>query len=134
MLGSILGILLSGSVKSTVARTKRNGVFVAVAAVLVLTAYIFALVALALWLATIYGLIVGSLIIAGGALLIGVAVFIVMASMNAEDARRAREKRLAAESLATVGLGLLRAQPMLAAAVAGAFLLSNIMGSRSSDD
>jgi small neutral amino acid transporter SnatA (MarC family) len=133
MLGPIIGLLLSGSVKNTVARTKRNSIFIAIAAVFILTAYIFALVALALWLGTLYGLIYAALIVAGGAVLIAVAMFIVMASINAEDARRAREKRLAAESLATVGIGLLRSQPMLAAAVAGAFLLSNLMGSRSND-
>src|ERR1700712_2454072 len=111
MLGPIIGLLLSGSVKTTVARTKRNSIFIAIAAALLLTAYIFALVALALWLGTLYGLIYGALIVAGGAVLIAVILFIVMASINAEDARRAREKRLAAESLATVGIGLLRSQP-----------------------
>ena len=133
MLGPIIGLLLSGSVKNTVARTKRNSIFIAIAAVLLLTAYMFALVALALWLGTLYGLIYAALIIAGGAALIAVAIFIVMASINAEDARRAREKRLAAESMATVGLGLVRSQPMLAAVVAGAFLFSNLMGSRTDD-
>jgi small neutral amino acid transporter SnatA (MarC family) len=133
MLGPILGLLLSGSVKNTVARTKRNSVFIAVAAVLILTAYVFALMALALWLGTIYGLIYAALIVAGGAVLIGIAILIVMASINAEDARRARQKRLAAESVATIGLGLVRSQPMLAVAVAGAFLLSNLMGSRNDD-
>lgn len=133
MLGPIIGLLLSGSVKNTVARTKRNSIFIAIAAVFILTAYIFGLVALALWLGTLYGLIFGALIVAGGAVLIAVALFIVMASINAEDARRARQKRLAAESMATVGLGLVRSQPMLAVAVAGAFLLSNLMGSRRDD-
>jgi small neutral amino acid transporter SnatA (MarC family) len=133
MLGPILGLLLSGSVKNTVARTKRNSIFIAIAAVLILTAYVFALVALALWLGTIYGLIYAALIVAGGAVLIGVAILVVMASINAEDARRARQKRLAAESVATIGLGLVRSQPMLAVAVAGAFLLSNLMGSRNDD-
>ncbi len=133
MLGSILGLLLSGSVKNTVARTKRNGIFIAIAAVFILTAYVFGLAALALWLGTIYGLLYATLIIGGGALLIAVVLLIVMASINAQEARRAREKRRAAQSMATVGLGLLRSQPMLAAAVAGAFLLSNVMGSRDDD-
>jgi len=133
MLGPILGLLLSGSVKNTVARTKRNGVFVALAMVLLLTTYVFGLAALALWLATIYGMLYATLIVGGGTLLIAIALLVVMASINAQEARRAREKRLAAQSMATVGLGLVRSQPLLAAAVAGAFLLSNIMGSRSDD-
>jgi len=133
MLGPILGLLLSGSVKNTVARTKRNGVFIALAMVLLLTTYVFGLAALALWLATIYGMLYATLIVGGGTLLIAIALLVVMASINAQEARRAREKRLAAQSMATVGLGLVRSQPLLAAAVAGAFLLSNIMGSRSDD-
>ncbi|WFR94328.1 hypothetical protein [Rhizobium tumorigenes] len=133
MLGPILGLLLSGSVKNTVARTKRNGIFIAIAAVFILTTYVFGLSALALWLGTIYGALHASLIIGGGCLLIAVAILIVMASINAQEARRVREKRLAAQSMATVGLGLLRSQPMLAAAVAGAFLLSTVMGSRDDD-
>ena len=126
MLGSILGLLLSGSVKNTVARTKRSGVFIAIAAILLLTTYVFALAALAIWLSTLYGPIYGDLIVAGGTLVIAVALLIVMASINAEEARRAREKRLAAESAAVAGIGLLRSQPLLAAAVAGAFLLSTL--------
>jgi uncharacterized membrane protein (DUF485 family) len=133
MLGSIFGLLLSGSVKNTVARAKRNSVFIAIAAILLLTTYIFALVALAAWLTTLHGPIYGALIVAGGALLIAVVLFIVMMGMNAVDARRAREKRLAAESIAVGGLGLLRSQPLLAAAVAGAFLLSNLTASRKDD-
>ncbi|MGA1802314.1 hypothetical protein [Rhizobium sp. HT1-10] len=133
MLGPILGLLLSGSVKNTVARTKRNGVFIALAMVLLLTTYVFGLAALALWLATIYGMLYATLIVGSGTLLIAIALLVVMASINAQEARRAREKRLAAQSMATVGLGLVRSQPLLAAAVAGAFLLSNIMGSRSDD-
>jgi cytochrome c biogenesis protein CcdA len=133
MLGSIFGLLLSGSVKNTVARAKRNSVFIAIAAILLLTTYIFALVALAAWLTTRYGPVYGALIVAGGALLIAIVLLIVMTGMNAVDARRAREKRRAAESIAVGGLGLLRSQPLLAAAVAGAFLLSNLTASRTDD-
>lgn len=133
MLGSIFGLLLSGSVKNTVARAKRNSVFIAIAAILLLTTYVFALVALAAWLTTRYGPVYGALIVAGGALLIAIVLLIVMTGMNAVDARRAREKRRAAESIAVGGLGLLRSQPLLAAAVAGAFLLSNLTASRTDD-
>ena len=110
MLGSIIGLLLSGSVSRTVARTKRNGIFIAVAAVLILTAYVFALVATAAWLATIYGPIAAALFIAGGALLLGIISLVVMAIMNAQEARRAEERKVAMESAAVAAFGLVRSQ------------------------
>jgi cytochrome c biogenesis protein CcdA len=130
MLFPIVSFLMSGSVNRTVARTKRNGIFVAAAAVLVLTAYVFALVAASVWLGTIYGPIWAALLIAGGALLLGIILLVVMAILNAQERRRARESRAAVESVAAVALGLVRSQPLLAAAVAGAFLLSSLTGSR----
>jgi len=134
MLSSILGILLSGSVSRTVARTKRNSVFIGVGALFILTAYVFGLGAFALWLATIYGQIIAWLIIAGGALALGAIILIVMAGLNAQEAQRAREKRVAMESAAGAAIGLLRGQPMLAVAIGGAFLLANLMGSGKNDD
>lgn len=134
MLASILGILLSGSVNRTVARTKRNSVFIGLGALFVLTAYVFGLGAAALWLSTIYGPIAAALLLAAGALLIGIVILVVMYVMNVQEARRARERRLAMESAAGAAIGLLRGQPMLAVAIGGAFLLSQLMGSTKSDD
>ncbi|PZM13987.1 hypothetical protein [Rhizobium tubonense] len=134
MLFPIISFLMSGSVNRTVARTKRNGIFVAVAAVLVLTAYVFALVAAAVWLGTIYGPVGAALLIAAGALLLGIILLVIMAILNAQERRRARENRAAMESVAAVALGLIRSQPLLAAAVAGAFVLSNLTGSRKEHD
>lgn len=134
MLSSILGTLLSGSVSRTVARTKRNSVFIGLGSVFILTAYVFGLGAFALWLSTIYGPIIAWLIIAGGALALGAIILIVMAGLNAQEAQRARERRVAMESAAGAAIGLLRGQPMLAVAIGGAFLLANLMGSSKSDD
>jgi tetrahydromethanopterin S-methyltransferase subunit E len=134
MLLPIVSLLISGSVNRTVARTKRNGIFIAVVAVLFLTAYVFALVATAVWLATIYGPIGAALFMAAGALLLGIIVLVIMAIINAQEERRARERKAALESMAAVALGFVRTQPLLTAAVAAAFLLSNVMGSKKSDD
>jgi hypothetical protein len=134
MLLPIVSLLLSGSVSRTVARTKRNGIFIAIAALLILTAYVFALVATAVWLATIYGPIGAALFMAAGALLLGIIVLVVMAIMNAQEARRVEERKVAMESAAVAALGLVRSQPLLTVAVAAAFLLSNLLGSRREGD
>jgi chromate transport protein ChrA len=134
MLAPIISMLLSGSVHRTVARTKRNGVFLAVAAILILTAYVFILVATSVWLATIYGAAVAALIIAAGALLLGLIVLVVMAILNKQEQRRAAERRLAYESMAAAAVGLVRSQPLLTVAIAAAMLFGNVLGSKRDDD
>jgi uncharacterized BrkB/YihY/UPF0761 family membrane protein len=134
MLFPIVSFLLSGSVSRTVARTKRNGIFVAIAVLLLLTAYVFALVATAIWLATIYGAIGAALFMAAGALLLGIIVLVVMAIMNAQEERRARERKRELESMAAAALGVVRSQPLLTVAIAAAFVLSNLLGSKREED
>ncbi|KAA0700683.1 hypothetical protein DTW90_03325 [Neorhizobium sp. P12A] len=134
MLFPIVSLLLSGSVSRTVARTKRNGIFVAIAVLLLLTAYVFALVATAIWLATIYGAIGAALFMAAGALLLGIIVLVVMAVMNAQEERRARERKRELESMAAAALGVVRSQPLLTVAIAAAFVLSNLLGSKREED
>jgi hypothetical protein len=134
MLLPIISFLISGSVNRTVARTKRNGIFLAIALVLILTAYVFILVAAAIWLATIYGAAGAALFMAAGALLLGIIVLVIMAIIDAQEQRRARERRMALESVAAVALGFVRTQPLLTAAVAAAFLFNNLMGAKKQDD
>ncbi|NTJ61565.1 hypothetical protein G6M50_01120 [Agrobacterium rhizogenes] len=134
MIAPILGLLLSGTFNRTVARTKRNGIFIAIAALLLLTAYGFALVAAAIWLATIYGAAVSALLIAAGALLLGLIVLVIMAIINQQEKRRARERRLAMESVAAAVLGLVRKQPLMTAAIAAALVFGNLFGTRDEDD
>jgi hypothetical protein len=130
MLFPIVSLLMSGPVHRTVARTKRNGIFIAATAVLVLTAYVFALVAVSVWLGTRYGPLWAALLIAGGALLLGVILLVIMAVLNAQERRRARESRASLESVAAVALGVVRSQPLLATAIAGALLLSSLTGKK----
>jgi tetrahydromethanopterin S-methyltransferase subunit E len=134
MIAPILGLLLSGTFNRTVARTKRNGIFIAIAVLLLLTGYVFALVAAAIWLATIYGAAVAALLIAAGALLLGLIVLVIMAIIDKQEQRRARERRLAMESMAAAVLGLVRKQPLMTAAVAAALLFGNLFGSSNDED
>ena len=133
MLFPILSLLVGTSVHRTVERTKRNGIFIAVALLFLLTAYALAVTAGAIWLAGIYGAIGASLFLAACALLIAIVVFIIRAIMNHQEARRARERRAAMESLATVGLGLIRSQPLLTAGIVAALVASSLLSSKHHD-
>lgn len=134
MLAPILGLLLSGTFNRTVARTKRNGIFVAIAALLLLTAYAFLLLAAAIWLATIYGGAAAALFIGTGALLLAMIVLVVMAIIDKQEQRRARERRLAMESIAVTALGIVKKQPLMTVAIAAALLFGNMFGTSSEDD
>ncbi|MBB4276868.1 hypothetical protein [Rhizobium mongolense] len=133
MLFPILNLLIGNSFHRTVARTKRNGIFIVLAAIFLLTAYVLAVTAGTIWLASVYGAVGAALFLAACALLIGIVVLIVMKIMNAQDARRAQERRLAVESLAAVGIGLVRSQPLLTAGVLAALVATNLMGSKNRD-
>ncbi|MEX2693547.1 hypothetical protein [Rhizobium mongolense] len=133
MLFPILSLLIGNSFHRTVARTKRNGIFIALAAIFLLTAYVLAVTAGTIWLAGVYGAVGAALFLAACALLIGIVVLIVMKIMNAQDARRAQERRVAVESLAAVGIGLVRSQPLLTAGVLAALVATNLMGSKNRD-
>lgn len=130
MLFPILSMLLGTSLNRTVVRTKRNGIFIALAVLFLLTAYALAVTAGAIWLAGIYGAVGAALFLAACALLLGIIVLVVMSIINVQEARRARERRVAMESLATVGLGLIRAQPLLTAGVLAAIVAANLVGSK----
>ena len=130
---SILSLLTGASMHRTVARVKRNSIFIALAALFLLTAYALAVAAGAIWLAGIYGPLAAVLFLAVGALLIAIIVLVVMSIINAREARRARDRRAALESLATVGIGLVRAQPLLTAGVLAAIVAANLMGSKRED-
>jgi phosphoglycerol transferase MdoB-like AlkP superfamily enzyme len=133
MLFSILSLLTGASVHRTVARAKRNSIFIALAVLFLLTAYALAVTAGAIWLAGIYGPVGAALFLAACALLIAIIALVVMSIINAREARRTRERRAALESLATVGLGLIRAQPLLTAGVLAAIVAANLVGSKRED-
>ncbi|ASS56096.1 hypothetical protein [Rhizobium leguminosarum] len=133
MLFSILSLLTGASVHRTVVRAKRNSIFIALAVLFLLTAYALAVTAGAIWLAAIYGPVGAALFLAACALLIAIIALVAMSIINTREARRARERRAAVESLATVGLGLIRAQPLLTAGVLAAIVAANLVGSKRDD-
>ena len=130
---SILSLVTGASVHRTVARAKRNSIIVALAALFLLTAYALAVTAGAIWLAGIYGALGAVLFLAACALLIAIIALVVMAVINTREKRRARERRAALESMAAVGLGLIRAQPLLTAGVLAAIVAANLVGSKRED-
>ncbi|TCL74522.1 hypothetical protein [Rhizobium sp. BK251] len=134
MLLPLVSMLLTGTVQRRVARVQRNAIFIAIAALFLLSAYALAVVAAGIWLAGIYGAPGAALFLAAAALLLGLIVLTIMLIMNAQEARRARERRLAIESIAATGIGLFRAQPMLTAAIVVALLASNFIGSKKDAD
>ncbi|MGR9240423.1 hypothetical protein ACU8OH_16630 [Rhizobium leguminosarum] len=133
MLFSILSLLTGASVHRTVARAKRNSIFIVLAVLFILTAYALAVTAGAIWLAGVYGPVGAALFLAACALLIAIIALVAMSIINTREARRARERRAAVESLATVGLGLIRAQPLLTAGVLAAIVAANLVGSKRDD-
>jgi uncharacterized membrane protein len=133
MLFPILSLLVGTSVHRTVARTKRNGIFIAIAAIFVLTAYALAVAAGAIWLAGIYGAVGAALFLAACALLIAIIVMIVMMVMNAQEARRAKERKQAFETAAAASLGIIRSQPLLTAGVIAAMVAANLFTSKDRD-
>ncbi|QND42834.1 hypothetical protein HB770_18965 [Rhizobium leguminosarum bv. viciae] len=134
MLFSILSLLTGASVHRTVARAKRNSIFIALAVLFILTAYALAVTAWRhLARLSIYGPVGAALFLAACALLIAIIALVAMSIINTREARRARERRAAVESLATVGLGLIRAQPLLTAGVLAAIVAANLVGSKRDD-
>ncbi|WP_160012460.1 hypothetical protein [Rhizobium sp. 18055] len=133
MLFPILSLLVGTSVHRTVARTKRNGIFIAIAAIFVLTAYALGVTAGAIWLAGIYGPVGAALFLAACALLIAIIVMIVMMIMNAQEARRGRERKQAFETAAAASLGIIRSQPLLTAGMIAAMVAANLFTSKSKD-
>jgi phosphoglycerol transferase MdoB-like AlkP superfamily enzyme len=126
-------MLVGNGVHRTVARTKRNGIFIAIAALFLLTAYALAVTAGAIWLAGIYGPVGAALFLAACAVFIAVVALIAVVIMNAQEKRQARDRRLALESAAAAGIGLIRSQPLLTAGILMALVASNLVGSKKDD-
>lgn len=128
-LGALLSTLIMTDVGVTVSRYKRYSLYWAVAGFLFLTAYVFALVAGTLYLATVYTPLIAATAMAVAFVVLGLIVLIVLATIRARDRRIAEERRrqsqLQSSLLAATALSLVRQQPLLAAGVAvalGAFL------------
>ncbi|MDE1157614.1 MAG: hypothetical protein PW791_04925 [Neorhizobium sp.] len=124
---------------------KRNAVVYAVILLFVLTAYVLAVAALAIYLGQMWGMPIGLLVVAAGALVL--AVFIYLCVMLADRAAEQRRRQAAAADtqramMVTAALtavpAIIKSRPLMAVAVASgvAFLATKVLapGSSSSDD
>ncbi|MCW0000800.1 hypothetical protein OE766_21450 [Pararhizobium sp. YC-54] len=121
-LAAMLSALVMTDVGVALSRYKRNGAMWAVAALFFLTAYIFALVAGAIYLSALYTPLTATIILAAISLVIGLVVIGIMHALNAHDRRIAAQKRRRSQAQATfaiaTALTLFRRQPLLAAGLA----------------
>ena len=133
--------LVSGEVALMLGNAKRQAVFLAIIAFFALIAVSFGLVAVDMALAAVLGALYASLIMAGGALVLCLLVFIIMKIVMARAHRQAAKRREAATAYATAAATfmpfLLRSKSVLAvgiplAALAGFLLVPR--RSRRSDD
>ena len=121
-LAAMLSALVMTDVGVTISRYKRNGALWAVAALFFLTAYIFALVAGAIYLSALYTPLKATIILAVISVVIGLIIIGIMFALNAHDRRIAAQKRLRSQAQTTfaiaTALTLFRKQPLLAAGLA----------------
>ncbi|MFB9949401.1 hypothetical protein ACFFP0_11110 [Rhizobium puerariae] len=140
-LGPLLASLAAIDIAAFTERLKRNAVLYAFAMVFLLTAYVLAVAALAVYLGQMWGLPVALLVVAGGALVLAFVMLVWIAMENRAEERRRREAAAANSSKAlmvTAALSalplVLKSRPLLLASVAAGlgFLLMRNMGSASS--
>lgn len=119
---AMLSALVLTDVSVTVSRVKRNGAMWLLASLFFLTAYIFALVAGAIYLSAFYTPLAATIILAVISLVLGLVIIVVMYALNARDRRIAADKRLRSQAQTSLviatALTLFRKQPLLAAGLA----------------
>ncbi|UTG97093.1 hypothetical protein KEM44_27220 [Sinorhizobium meliloti] len=140
-LGTVLSALLAFDAAAAASRYKRNAVLWAIIAVLLGgSAYVFALIAIALLLSARYSPVAAALTVTAALVVTALVVIGVMAGLNARDRRLADERRRRSAmrtNLALVAVtSILRKQPLLGAAtgIAVAALLGLSRGRKRSDD
>lgn len=142
-LASILGI----EVDELIDRVKKNAIAWSAVALFALVGLAFILVAIANAATLTWGPIVGPLVIALGAIIIALGIWITMAVIEGIAKRKALEKRHAQEKTALVTTAALTALPIVlqsplmrkvgipvGGALAAAFLLSKSNGHHHADD
>ncbi len=136
-LAAMLSALVLTDVGVTVTRYKRNGALWLVASLFFLTAYIFALVAGAIFLSAVYTPLQAAIILAVISVVIGLVVIGIMYALNARDQRIATDRRRRSQAQTTLAIAtaltLFRKQPLLAAGLAVG--IGTVLGlMRKSDD
>jgi hypothetical protein len=115
---SLLGSLVGVEVETLVQRIRGSAVAFAAIGVFVMICVAFLLVALYTALAQWVGPIWSPLIIAGGALVIAIILFIALQIQQAALKRRTQERRRQAESTALIASATIKALPELLASPA----------------
>lgn len=110
-LGAALSALLAADIGATASRFKRNAALCAVVAVLLVTAYVFALIAVALYLSATYSPVIAAASIAAALILTALIVIIVMIALEGRDRRLAEERRR--RSMVKTNLTILAATSIL---------------------
>lgn len=117
-LAAVLTALVAADFGAAASRYKRNALLWAAIALLLATAYVFALVAIALLLAQYFSPVTAAVGVALGLVVAALILVAVIAGLNARDRRLTEERRrrsLAKTNLALMaGTSLLRRQPLLA--------------------
>ncbi len=90
-LGPILASVAAVDIGSFVKKLKRNAMLYGIAMVFLLTAYTLGLAALAVYLGERWGLPIGLLAVAGGALVLALILIISAAMVNSAEEKRKRE-------------------------------------------
>jgi ElaB/YqjD/DUF883 family membrane-anchored ribosome-binding protein len=139
-LGAVLTALLASDFGAAASRYKRNALLWALVAALLGTAYVFALVAIALVLADRYSPVIATTAIAIALLAAALVIVAVMAALNARDRRildeRRRRSLLQTNLALAAATSLLRKQPLLGVgtAIAVGLLLGLGKGRRRGGD
>ena len=119
---AMLSGLVVTDVSLTVSRYKRNGVMWLVASLFFLTAYVFALVAGAIYLSAVYTPLTATIILAVVSLLVGLVVIGILLIMDARDRRILEDKRRRSQAQTSLAIAtaltLFRRKPLLAAGLA----------------
>jgi nitrate reductase NapE component len=142
-LGPLLASLAAMDVAAFTRRLKRNAALYALVLLFLLTTYGLLVAALAVYLAGIWGAPMALLAVAGGALVLALAVYLWVVIANRAEQRRKREAATSNSSKAlmmTAALTalplLVKSRPLLLVAVVGGlgFLAAKTMGSSSRRD
>lgn len=131
-LGTALSALLATDMRAAAARFRRNATLWVIIAILLGSAYVFALAAIALALAERYSPVAAAATIAAVLVVTALILIAVLASSYARERRLAEERRRRARietNLALVAAAsILRTQPLLA--VAAAVAVGALLGLR----
>jgi len=137
-LGPLLASLAATDVAAFKRRLQRNAILYAFALLFLLTAYALGVAALAVQLGSLWGMPIGLLVVAGGALVLAFIMYLWVVLENRAEARRKREAAAANSSKALMVTAAISALPLVAksrplllasVAVGLGFLLTRGMGS-----